>query len=569
MFKKFITYFAQNFFILLLRTILILSALNFAMVTAEELDPPEILLGERLFLETRFAHFFKAYLDQGGDINKPIPKGDPALDKTARFFGLPPYQIPFVEGPFAGKTFNCRNCHLVDEHLEQKELGMRSYADFASRSVLPTRNDDQLTTVRNAPALVGASVPRNNFIMHFDGEFYSLKQTVRSTLINRNLGWLPGEKEIAIEHICNVVRIDDGSSALASEFGNLSYTEALSGISIDKKPVATDYQIPNELQIDIHKTTCEELFDAIANLISIYIEDLVFAEDELIISPYDLFLRTNNLSVEPNPNESDLDYSKRLIAEINRLQKENKLTFITKNPNTKHGGFEFHDQPFQFGEQELLGMQIFFNQYKQDQTGKGNCVTCHPAPHFTDFGLHNTGVTQIEYDAIHGNGKFNELPIPSLTERNKKPEQYLPATHQHPDRKGSFRKIPSKNEPLATDLGAWNIFYNDNFPLSQDRIHNVICNTNNACQSDDHALELSIATFKTPSLRDLGHSAPYMHNGLFSDLHATVGFYIGAAVNTYQKQFRNGDSEIAKVRIEPKDINPLTLFLISLYEDYN
>lgn len=563
------TYFAQNFFMLLLRTVLILSALSFAIVTAEELDPPEILLGERLFLETRFAQYFKVYLDQGGGINEATPKGDPALDKTARFFGLPPYQIPFVDGPFAGQTINCRNCHLVDEHLEQKELGMRSYADFASRSVLPTRNDGQLTTVRNAPALVGASVPRDNFILHFDGEFYSLKQLVRSTLINRNLGWLPGEKEIAISHICNVVRKDDGKNLLAADFGNLSYTEAFSGMTKENKLVTADYQIPKVLQIDIHKRSCEEVFDAVANLISIYTEDLVFAEDESIFSPYDLFLRTNNLPVEPNSNESDLDYSKRLMAEIYALKKDNKLIFITKNPNTKHGGFEFHDQPFQFGEQELLGMQIFFNQNEQDQTGKGNCVTCHPAPHFTDFGLHNTGVTQIEYDAIHGNGKFNELFIPSLTDRNKQPEQYLPATHQHPDRKGSFRKIPSKSEPLATDLGAWNIFYNDDFPLSQDRIHNVICNTNNTCQSDDHALGLSIATFKTPSLRDLGHSAPYMHNGLFSDLHATVGFYIGAAVNTYQKQFRNGDPEIAKVHIEPNDINPLTLFLISLYEDYN
>ena len=90
MFKIFLTSFAQNFFMLLLRTILILSALNFAIVTAEELDPPEILLGERLFLETRFAQYFKVYLDQDGDINEAIPKGDPALDKTARFFGLPP-----------------------------------------------------------------------------------------------------------------------------------------------------------------------------------------------------------------------------------------------------------------------------------------------------------------------------------------------------------------------------------------------------------------------------------------------------------------------------------------------
>ncbi len=60
-----------------------------------------------------------------------------------------------------------------------------------------------------------------------------------------------------------------------------------------------------------------------------------------------------------------------------------------------------------------------------------------------------------------------------------------------------------------------------------------------------------------------------MHNGLFSDLHATVGFYIGAAVNTRQKYFRNGDEDIGSVKIEPNDIYPITQFLVSLYEDYN
>ena len=130
---------------------------------AEELDPAEIMLGERLFLETRFAQYFKTYLDQGGEVNQPIKKGDPALNKTARFFGLPPYQIPFADGPYAGQTYNCRTCHLVDEHLDQKELGMRSYSDFASRSPLPTRDDGQVTTVRNSPALVDASPTTRKF----------------------------------------------------------------------------------------------------------------------------------------------------------------------------------------------------------------------------------------------------------------------------------------------------------------------------------------------------------------------------------------------------------------------
>ena len=39
----------------------------------EEADLAEITNGERLFLETRFAQFFKAFLDDGGDVNNSTP----------------------------------------------------------------------------------------------------------------------------------------------------------------------------------------------------------------------------------------------------------------------------------------------------------------------------------------------------------------------------------------------------------------------------------------------------------------------------------------------------------------
>jgi len=541
-----------------------------ALQADTELDPPEILLGERLFLETRFAQYFKKHLDQGGSMNRAITKGDPALTKTTRFFGLPPYQIPFADGPYAGKTYNCRVCHLVDEHVEQQELGMRSYSDFASRSPLPTRDDGQTTTVRNAPALVDASLPRENFILHSDGEFSSLAQLVRGTLTNRNFGWLPGEKSAAIEHICKVVQADDGTSELATEFGAISYSEAFSGTTQKNKPIADDYLIPKALRLDIQKASCDEVFAAVANLIAIYTEDLVFTEDESALSPYDLFLEINYLPKTPAKNESHLAYSQRLLGFIQNLKKNNKLQFVTKNPNTKDGAFRFHARPFQFGAQQLAGMEIFSNQAQDDKTAKGNCIACHAAPHFTDFGLHNSGITQVEYDAIHGSGTFNKLSIPNLSARNQHPDRYLPATHQHPERTNLFRAIPSEANPTTVDLGAWNVFHNDDYPNSQERIQNLICNNSNPpCQSDDHALKRSIATFKTPGLRNLGHSAPYMHNGKISDLHAVMSFYISTSANARSGSVRNADTEIANIMLTPNDIQPLVRFLESLYEDYN
>ena len=205
-----------------MKIIIILALLCFASFTskAEELDPPEIMLGERLFLETR-SHTFLHHKWMKWQCKCPLQKGDPALEKTTRFINLPPYHVPFTDGLYAGQSFNCRACHLVDEHLEEPKLGMRSYADYASRSPLPTRNDGKKVTVRNAPALVDATLPRRYFILHFDGEFDSLEQLVAGTLTDRNMGWLPGEKQQSTEHICKVMRQDDGSGALAKEFGGL------------------------------------------------------------------------------------------------------------------------------------------------------------------------------------------------------------------------------------------------------------------------------------------------------------------------------------------------------------
>ena len=77
-------------------------------------DPPEVQVGERLFLETRFAEFFFANSD--GDVNALLKTGDPVMD-TTQTTGKP------FAGPFRGQSMNCRSCHLVDElqHLQGLE----------------------------------------------------------------------------------------------------------------------------------------------------------------------------------------------------------------------------------------------------------------------------------------------------------------------------------------------------------------------------------------------------------------------------------------------------------------
>src|SRR6476620_6970948 len=69
-------------------------------------------VGERLFMETRFAQSFKAFLDAGGNVNDPNV-GDPVVNTVET---VTP-GAPIDPGPFAGLSMNCRSCHFVDDLL--------------------------------------------------------------------------------------------------------------------------------------------------------------------------------------------------------------------------------------------------------------------------------------------------------------------------------------------------------------------------------------------------------------------------------------------------------------------
>ncbi len=530
-------------------------------------DSAEILLGERLFLEQRFSKFYYSQAENLNDFNSPLKAGDPSLDKTVRFFGLPPYQIPFTKSPFKGGAFSCRSCHMVDEHLSQKELGMRSYADFASKSPIPSSKNNTSVTVRNSPVLVSSITERENFLLHYDGEFSNSIDLIISTLTDSNFGWDKIDYKLARNHICNVIKNDNGNNHFSSVIPTYSYTELFSGNTASGKQLPTEYLIKESKRVDVKSVACDKIIRQVAVFIDLYMEDLAFAKDENIISPYDQFLKINNLPDQPLPDETNSEYSRRLLELLTHLELENKLSYVTANPNTD-GEFKYHDQAYKFTEQELIGLKIFFTQNSKSKGSQGNCVACHPAPHFSDFGLHNIGITQVEYEAIHGQNSFLSLPIPTLEDRNKHADTFLPASNNNPYRQGIYRQAATQRTTMATDLGAWNILYNDDFPKPQAAIKNLICLDETDCSNDARILDLSIATFKTPILRNLGHSAPYMHNGQISDLHAVIGFYVASSNSSRQGLIRNSDKELDNIQLSINDIQPLVDFLISLYEDY-
>jgi hypothetical protein len=269
----------------------------------EEGDRRRVVIGERLFLETRFAQYFSAH--SGGDVNRPLAAGDPVVASVQTTAGS-------VPGPFAGQSINCRSCHFVDDLAGVPGAGNRTYADFARRSPVPARDDGEYVTARNAPALVNASLPRGGgVLLHFDGEFGSAADLVRGTLTGRNFGWLPAEHADAVAHIARVIREDDGSGALAQDAGG-AYRIVLAGVD---PSIPRALRLPPRLRIAVARATDEEIVDGVARLIAAYVESLVFAEDEsgaFAGSPYDEFLRRNNLPRKPRPLEPVASYVTRL-----------------------------------------------------------------------------------------------------------------------------------------------------------------------------------------------------------------------------------------------------------------
>ena len=284
------------------------------------------------------------------------------------------------------------------------------------------------------------------------------------------------------------------------------------------------------------------------------------------ISPYDLFLEKNQLPVRPDAGESALAYSQRLLALIGG---RDRLRWVNDDAD---GVFELHTQKFQFGPAELKGLRIFFTRPGATHAAHaGNCVACHAAPQFTDHRLHNNGVSQAEYDGVFGRGAFAALAVPGLAERNAHFDAYLPPSPTHPKATGRFRSAPSARNRGHADLGAWNVFANPDMPKPQAALTQILCAQSglDARRCTPAALlPLTIASFKTPTIRDLGQSNPYFHSGGIDSIEDVLRFYVTTSGLARAGKVRNAAPELSGIHIDASDIAPLAAFLKSLDEDY-
>ena len=388
---------------------------------------------------------------------------------------------------------SCSHCHL----FKQDPQGTRAYSDFLARSWVPSRWTDQRREgIRNAPTIFDADeMPR----LHYDGEFDSLEELVKGTLSGRTLGWMPGEQAQAFKQVYDVLIKDNAEG--------------------EKAEVPYRDEFKKVYRVDLNASSTSQTIDLVADAVSAYVRSLKTKRD----SAYDRFIQANGLDARPGADESTEDFAARMTAKIAALESKKQLKLSTT-----------------FSTNELKGLKIFYR--VKGERSVGNCVLCHVPPLFTDHSFHNIGISQVEFDKVHGEGSFASKPIPG-------PMAQRPSTE--------FREIPSLKKPNYVDLGYWNFVKLNDSDLRR------------AGESDDKFLERMIATFKTPTLRNLSFTQPYMHNGAYTTLESTLEELLRLSSMARAGQVRSADDGLARIKIGESDIPLLIAFLNSLNDDLN
>jgi cytochrome c peroxidase len=518
--------------------------------------PAEQNIGERIFVDTRFAEFFAANMV---GVNTPMAVGDPVVATTQTANGPLP-------GPFSGQSINCRSCHFVVEFQGVAGAGNRTYADFTTRSPIPRVMNGFTNTPRNAQQMVNSMQNHAGpLFLHYDGEFTDAADLVKTTITGRNFGWGPDEFPQAVAHIARVIREDNGMNLPASEYGcNLTYAKIFLGAD---PTIPADCKLPAQYRMDVSTASDDAIVNNVAQMVAQYTAGLLYKQDQFgryIASPYDAFLRLNHLPVQAKAGENDAQYNQRLLQAV--LALSNPI-FVT----AADGTFQYHAQAFVFGATELAGLKIFLTAAGAATDGSqhaGNCAACHVAPNFSDYSFHNTGVAQEEYDGANGSGSFMQLTIPGLSDRNANYNAYLPASINHPNASERFRRAAVAGNPAFADLGMWNVYMNPDIPNPQANLTSVVCAISTNC-TVDQGLATTIAQFKTPSLRDGEDSQPYFHNGSKQKFTDVVEFYIKSSQLARAGKLRNAPLEFKGMSLSEDDVTALVAFLRALTEDYD
>jgi cytochrome c peroxidase len=154
---------------------------------------------------------------------------------------------------------------------------------------------------------------------------------------------------------------------------------------------------------------------------------------------------------------------------------------------------------------EQNGLKIFL--------GKGRCILCHSGPNFTDNAFHNIGVAQAGLHVPAGdNGRFDGIP-----------------------------------QVVADPFNGIGVF-SDNAAAGATKLSGVVTDPS------------QLGQFKTPTLRSIGETGPYMHTGQIKTLRDVIVFYnAGGDPSGFV-----GTRQLIPLGLTPSEIDDLTAFLLTL-----
>lgn len=164
-----------------------------------------------------------------------------------------------------------------------------------------------------------------------------------------------------------------------------------------------------------------------------------------------------------------------------------------------------------FGEIEYEGLKIF--------AGKGNCMACHHGPNFTDQQFHNTGLAYFnDVDA-------RRLPIGRAWGA-------IVAANSRDNCRAIKASATTRDEEACKEM-----------------------------QYFDFANLEQLGAFKTPTLRNIEKTGPYMHDGRFESLEEVIDHYIDA---NSQPAIGHREETLVPLDLNNRDKESLIAFLKSL-----
>jgi cytochrome c peroxidase len=406
--------------------------------------------------------------------------------KAEQELGAALFRETVLANPGADFAASCDSCHRSGP--DPRGGAEHFFSDGTPRSLMPGRGTVvQETTLRNTPALLDLDHATR---LGLDGRYGSLDDLLREKLVSPHLGWKESDRARAIANLHHVL-LDDQE---------------------------TDYRALYQAayRVDVESLTEEQAYDWVVRALANHVREILSERTSL----WDAFADINRIPAAPSSGEPPKHYGGRIHGRIGNQE-----------------GRVLIKRPRGFSAEAYEGFKTFFR--AEGTASVGNCVACHVPPSFSDYRFHNTGISQVEYDSLHGKGAFARLAIPGSEARRPV---------------ASFLAVPKKDDPNRADLGYWNWIDLASAPERTSE------------ESDADLLRRMAGAFRTPNLRNLPRTGPYMHNGAYATIEDALRAKLEISRRAQAGELFGIDSEYEVMRLADGDIHPLAEFLRSLDE---